>query len=100
MVSEGKLSRRSLDMIKRWEGAHANGMENYTLLVAGVLLALHAGVDTVVLNDLMALYSVLRVGYLVSYLGIEKEELSLVRTLFWWSGNACCISMLVLAGKR
>jgi uncharacterized MAPEG superfamily protein len=100
MVTEGKLSRRSLDLIKRWEGAHENATEGFTLLLAGVLLALHAGVDTGRLNGLMAAYTVLRVGYLVSYLAIEKEEVSVIRTVCWWSGNICCLTMLALAGKK
>lgn len=100
MVTEGKLSRRSLDLVRRWEGAHANAMEGFPLFVAGVLLALHAGVEMGRLNGLMAGYTVLRVGYLVSYLAIEKEKLSVVRTAFWWSGNICCLTMLVLAGKQ
>jgi uncharacterized MAPEG superfamily protein len=100
MVSEGKLSQRSLDLVKRWEGAHANAIEGFTLFVAGVLLALHAGVDPARLNGLMAAYTALRLGYLISYLAIEMEGLSVIRTICWWGGNACCLTMLVFAGKK
>ncbi len=48
----------------------------------------------------MAGYSVARIGYALAYVLIEKEELSLVRTAFWYAGNICCVSMMVLAGKR
>ena len=87
-------------MIKRWESAHANATENFSLFVAGVLLALHAGVDVGRLNGLMAAYTLVRASYLVSYIMIQKEELSVVRTLLWWSGNICCLTMMVLAGKK
>ena len=37
MVKEGKLSAKQLAMVKRWESAHANAVEGYTLFVAGVV---------------------------------------------------------------
>jgi len=64
------------------------------------LLALHAGVPVQKLNGLMALYSLARVGYAASYILIENEGSSILRTLLWWTGNVSCISMMVMAGKR
>ncbi|KAH8781751.1 hypothetical protein F5882DRAFT_406101 [Hyaloscypha sp. PMI_1271] len=100
MVKEGKLDRKTLDRVKRWESAHANAVEGYSLFVGGVLLALHAGVPVQKLNGLMALYSLARVGYAASYILIENEGGSILRTLLWWTGNVSCISMMVMAGKR
>lgn len=48
----------------------------------------------------MALYSLARVGYAASYILIENEGGSILRTLLWWTGNVSCISMMVMAGKR
>jgi uncharacterized MAPEG superfamily protein len=40
MIKEGKITRSRLQMIKRWESASANALENYPLFIGGVLLAL------------------------------------------------------------
>lgn len=37
LVREGKLHRKVLDRMKRWEAAHANAVEGYSLFVAGVV---------------------------------------------------------------
>ena len=37
MVKEGKLDRKTLDRVKRWESAHANAVEGYSLFVGGVV---------------------------------------------------------------
>ncbi|CAI7621809.1 unnamed protein product [Penicillium glandicola] len=49
-VREGKITRRQLDMLKRNESAHANAVENFPLLVAGVLFASLAGVPAQKIN--------------------------------------------------
>ncbi|KAE9373041.1 hypothetical protein N431DRAFT_544211 [Stipitochalara longipes BDJ] len=100
MVKEGKLDRKTLERVKRWESAHANAVEGYSLFVGGVLLALHAGVPIQKLNGLMALYSSARVAYAASYIFIEDERASFLRSVLWWTGNASCISMMVMAGKK
>ena len=100
MVAEGKISSATLRMIKRWESAQANAIENFTLFTASVLLATYAGVPTGTLNGLMASYLLARIGYGIAYITIEKEIYSLTRSLCWWWGNLSCLAMLVLAGKR
>ncbi|KAH9214566.1 hypothetical protein DL95DRAFT_365715 [Leptodontidium sp. 2 PMI_412] len=100
MVKEGKISRGTLETIRRMDNAHANSVEGFTVFVAGVLLALHAGVPTEKLNGLMAAYSVSRVGFGLAYILIENEHLALIRTVFWYAGNVACVAMMVLAGKR
>jgi uncharacterized MAPEG superfamily protein len=100
MIGEGKISAGTLAMIKRWEGAHANSMENYTLLVAASLLACHAGVPTGTINGLMFSYTLARVCYAIAYIRIEKESYSKVRGLCWWWGMFSCLTLLRQAGKR
>jgi uncharacterized MAPEG superfamily protein len=46
------MSQSTLNMIKRWEAAHANAVENYPLFVAGMLLALHAKLPVGTLDGL------------------------------------------------
>jgi hypothetical protein len=41
MVKEGKLDRKTLEMVKRWESAHANAVEGYSLFVGGVVSLPH-----------------------------------------------------------
>jgi uncharacterized MAPEG superfamily protein len=100
MVAEGKISQATLSMIKRWDAAHANAVENFPLFATGVLLACHAGVPTGMLNGLMASYTLARVAYGIAYIMIEKERLAILRSYCWWWGNISCLAMLVLAGKR
>jgi hypothetical protein len=42
MVKKGKLVRKTLDMVKRWESAHANAVEGYSLFVGGVVSLPHS----------------------------------------------------------
>ena len=42
MVKEGKLDRKTLDRVKRWESAHANAVEGYSLFVGGVVSLPHS----------------------------------------------------------
>jgi hypothetical protein len=37
MVKAGKLDRKTLERVKRWESAHANAVEGYSLFVGGVV---------------------------------------------------------------
>ncbi|KAE8445964.1 hypothetical protein EG329_012743 [Mollisiaceae sp. DMI_Dod_QoI] len=100
MVKEGKITRRELDRVARWQAAHENCVEGYAFFVAGTLLALHAGVSTPALNGLMAAYTLARLGYGVTYVAIDTESWSWLRTLCWWTGNMTCLTMIVLAGRR
>merc|ERR1712225_152768 len=87
MVRDGKISRGALERVRRMENAHANSVEGYAVFVAGVLLALHAGVPTEKLNGLMAVYSLSRIGFGLAYVFIENEHLALVRTVFWYAAQ-------------
>jgi len=100
MVSDGKISQRTLNMLKRWESAHANAVENYALFVAAVLLGNHTGVPAAVINGHIASYTLARMAYAVVYIFIDRESLSQLRGLCWWWGNSSCFSLLYIAGKR
>ncbi|RJE21592.1 MAPEG family [Aspergillus sclerotialis] len=99
-VQSGKISRQTLDKLKRMEAAHANSMENFTFFIAGILLAVQAGVPGETINKIGAWYTVSRVVFGLAYIFIESEPLSFVRSVAYWSGNVSCISALVLAGKK
>lgn len=98
-VREGKISQKTLNMLKRNESAHANAVENYTLLVAGVGLATAAGVDRVVVNRAVVVYTLARLAYAVVYISIERPLLSQLRGVCWWIGNVSCFTLLWKAGE-
>lgn len=97
-VRDGKISQKTLNMLKRNESAHANAVENYALLVAGVGLATAAGVDKVVLNRAVVVYTFARLAYAVVYVTVERSLLSQLRGVCWWIGNATCFTLLWKAG--
>ncbi|KAL4879253.1 hypothetical protein BJY04DRAFT_194121 [Aspergillus karnatakaensis] len=97
-VTSGKITRSQLNMLKRNESAHANSVENYTLLVAAVGIATVAGVDKVTVNRAVAVYTVARIAYAAVYITIERELLSQARGICWWIGNVSCLTLLWKAG--
>ncbi|KAL4809860.1 hypothetical protein BDV18DRAFT_129763 [Aspergillus unguis] len=99
-VREGKITQAQLDMLKRNESAHANAVENYTLLVGAVAMASVAGVENVAVNRAVVGYTLARILYAVVYISVgnDRPKLSMVRGLVWWVGNVCCLRLLWRAG--
>ncbi|KAK4862657.1 hypothetical protein LT330_002790 [Penicillium expansum] len=98
-VREGKITRRQLDMLKRNESAHANAVENFPLLVAGVLFASLAGVPAQRVNAAALSYTIARVVYGAVYIYVDHPTWSQVRGLVWWWGNSSCFFLLWKAGE-
>ncbi|OJJ30026.1 hypothetical protein ASPWEDRAFT_33228 [Aspergillus wentii DTO 134E9] len=98
-VQAGKLSRKTLNRLKRQEAASANATEGYTLFVAAILLALHTKLPNETINGIGTWYSLSRLVFAGVYLWVESEGLSFIRSIAWWSGNISCITAIVLAGK-
>lgn len=65
-----------------------------------VLLAVTTGVPAETINGIGLWYTASRVAFALAYAYIESGPLSYIRSLFWWSGNASCITALVLASKK
>ncbi|RAK74942.1 uncharacterized protein BO72DRAFT_450224 [Aspergillus fijiensis CBS 313.89] len=99
-VQAGKITRGQLNRLKRREAAYENVIEGFPLFIAGVLLALHAGVPTEIINWIGLWFSVMRVAYATAAVAIESEPLNFVPSLLWWLGNVSCLTALMLAGKR
>ncbi|KAJ5788613.1 hypothetical protein N7457_003603 [Penicillium paradoxum] len=97
-VRDGKITRRQLDMLKRNEAAHANSVENFPLVVAGVVFASVAGVPGRAINAAALSYTVARVVYGAVYILIDHPTWSQVRGLVWWWGNLSCFFLLWKAG--
>ncbi|KAJ5338609.1 hypothetical protein N7452_005337 [Penicillium brevicompactum] len=98
-VRDGKMTRKQLDMLKRNESAHANSVENFPLLVAGVLFASHAGVPAHIINAASLSYTLARILYGAVYILIDHPKWSQVRGLAWWWGNLSCLFLLWKAGQ-
>jgi uncharacterized MAPEG superfamily protein len=99
VVSKGKLSRRELDRLRRWQAAHENAMENFPAYVAAIISAYLAGVPYATLNGLSVWYTASRVVHTFVYVLVETESWSYVRSLCWWSGNISCMTALGLAAR-
>ncbi|GES66829.1 membrane-associated, eicosanoid/glutathione metabolism (MAPEG) protein [Aspergillus terreus] len=99
-VASGRISRKTLDRLKRQEAAHLNAMEGYPFFVAGVLLAMYAGVPNETINKIGVWYTASRLAHAVAYVYIESRPWSFLRSIAWWSANASCITAAVLAGKK
>jgi uncharacterized MAPEG superfamily protein len=98
-VRDGKMTRKQLDMLKRNESAHANAVENFPLLVAGLLFASYAGVPRQTINATALTYTVARICYGAIYILIDRLGWSLLRSLTWWTGNLSCLYLLWKAGS-
>lgn len=65
-----------------------------------MLLSVFAGVPNETINKIGLWYTVSRVTFHVLYSYIERGPSSYLRSVAWWSGNASCITGLLLAGKK
>ncbi|KGO67487.1 Glycoside hydrolase, family 28 [Penicillium italicum] len=99
-VQSGKITRGTLDKLKRQTSAHANVQEGFTLFVAAILMSLYAGLPNETINTVGIWYSISRVAYHILYCNIETRSLSLLRSAAWWSGNISCLYALVQASKK
>ena len=98
-VQEGKMSQRQLNFLQRNEGCHANSMEHFPVFASAALFATTAGVETSSINVACAAYTISRIIYAISYLVIEKHQLTYIRSLAWWASNFACIRLFWAAGQ-
>jgi len=98
-VREGKITQKQLEMLRRNESAHANAVENFPLLVAGVVFASQAGVARETINAAALTYTIARICYGVIYLVVDHPVWSQLRSLTWWTGNFTCFYLLWKAGS-
>ncbi|KAB8291618.1 hypothetical protein EYC80_006418 [Monilinia laxa] len=99
MVQEGKLTRRQLDRVKRVQSAQSNSIEHFGFFVGCILLAQQAGLPVETINKFGLFYNLARFGYGFAYTFMETKNTSVLRSIFWWWGNVCCIGILLKVGK-
>lgn len=81
-------------MLKRNEAAHANSVEGFPLLVAGLGIASVAGVSSRVINAAGLSYTLARIAYGGIYVLVDSPRWSQLRGLTWWWGNLSCLYLL------
>lgn len=99
-MQSGKISQKTLRMMKRNESAQANAIENYVLFVGAMGFASFAGVERETINRAGLVYTVARVVYGMFYILAERLGWSLGRSVAWWVGNVSCLWLLRAAGKN
>ena len=77
----------------RADAAQANSFEAFPFFAAGVLLALHAGVDAARVDALALVFVLARVLYIACYI----TDRARLRSMVWAVGYLCVLALHVLA---
>ena len=77
----------------RADAAQSNSLEAFPFFGIGVLVALHAGVDGTLVDQLAGAFVIARLGYIALYVA-DKASL---RSLVWTVGHGLIIALYVLA---
>ena len=77
----------------RADAAQANSFEAFPFFAAGVLLALHAGVDEARVDALALVFVLARVLYIACYI----TDRARLRSMVWAVGYLCVLALHVLA---
>lgn len=83
---------------ERAQAAHDNGVENFPLLIAVVVLGNLAKLDVGFLNGVSAGFIGLRFLYTIAYIQIAQVKLSYLRSAFYFSSLLLCFYSIVRSG--
>lgn len=97
-VEKGKITQAQLDSLKRLQAAHDNSMEHFPLFAVAIVMATFAGVDAGSVNSLGAVYTFLRVAYVVVYWKGSSVKISWIRSVVYWMSNISCLRLIWLSG--
>lgn len=100
LVASGKISRRTLARLRRWEAAHYNAVENLPVFIGAIVSLQLAGAANKTINRVAAVWLSSRLAFSVLYIAVEDKALSNLRTLAWWTSNVTSIWAFVHAAKR
>ena len=78
-LSKANLPPTDLARLKRQEAAHKNGLENFPLFVAAMIVGNEAGLEAGTLNFVGVGYVVSRCVYSWLYVNVTTEKKSLAR---------------------
>ena len=101
-VREKFQKRVSAPTYERWErarAAHHNGIENFPLLIAAVILGNMAKLDAGMMNWTFASFLLLRAIYIVAYIQITDRRLSFFRSFVFNISTFQCLWIMYKAGN-
>ena len=87
------LEKQENPRVRRANAAQKNAFEAFPAFAAGVVMAQLAGVDPRTIGAIAALFVVCRVLHGVFYVGNKSS----MRSLVWFVGLACVVSLLAMA---
>lgn len=87
------LEKQENPRVRRANAAQKNAFEAFPAFAAGVVMAQLAGVDPRTIGAIAALFVVCRVLHGVFYVGNKSS----LRSLVWFVGLACVVSLLAMA---
>ena len=90
------LEKQENPRVRRANAAQKNAFEAFPAFAAGVLMAQLAGVDPRTIGLLGVVFVASRVLHGVFYVGNQAS----MRSLVWFVGFACVVSLLVMATLR
>lgn len=77
----------------RLNAAQSNSFEGLPLFVVSVLVAMHYFVPTVVINQMLMVYVLSRILYIIAY----AKNWALFRSVVWGVGTVSCLVLLYFA---
>lgn len=99
-LKDARITKPTLQRIKRARAATANGFETLALFAAGVVAANVAHVGLGDLNRLTLGYLATRTAYNFSYVVLQDNaRLAVLRSVSWISSLYCIFSLFVKAGN-
>ncbi|CAG8621996.1 9476_t:CDS:2, partial [Funneliformis mosseae] len=85
---------------KRCESAHQNGLENFPIFAAAVIVANMTGVPVSTVNFLSTSYVITRVIYNFIYMNNESASVAGLRTLTWGVSIGISFTLYFLAARK
>lgn len=85
---------------ERAEAAHKNGMENFPIFAAALILGTVAKLPNKKLNGLAAAYLALRFLYNLVYIHIQGVKRSYIRSLTFMASAGICMSLIWQAANK
>jgi uncharacterized MAPEG superfamily protein len=97
---QSKLPPAIYALYERGEAASANCYENMPIFYSAIVMGHIAGLDKESLNSFAFRYLLIRVAYVLSYVGIANQKFTPIRTILYFWSTAICIKSLITSAKK
>ena len=84
---------------ERGKAAHNNGLENFPLLIAAVVMSNMARLDFGMLNGMFGVFFALRIAYTVAYIRISGVNASYFRSMMWMFSVSILMYINIRSGQ-